>query len=292
MTDQLAGGDRRRRARRRGDPPRCRGAGPPPSRRGAASGRSADRRAGRPDLGADRRPDPPCGERPRSLRADGQSARGRDQLGHRQARAAGAERLARRPGITAGVRRRPILRPPRNRSLSPSRRSRQLSRRPRHRPRTAQPPATPAVRIPGVYTDIVGAPPPPPPAWAPAPVPARSPLSATRHETVAGPPQPTPEAAAAAAAGTGFGSGYGNIDATSPRVRRLPEAAEPEQVDPALDRARQLADAGVDRETIIGVLRLSGDRRIPYPIVEQRVRRTLSRRPGAQPSSTSREASR
>ena len=123
-------------------------------------------------------------------------------------------------------------------------------------PAAHQPPATPASA--GVYTDIVGAPPPPPPAWAPAPVPERSPLSATRHETVVGPPRPTPEAAAAAAAGADLGSGYGN-SMQHPPVPDA-EAAEPEQVTQALDRARQLVDAGVDRETIIGVLRL-GDRR-------------------------------
>jgi len=116
------------------------------------------------------------------------------------------------------------------------------------------PPETPESA--GVYTDIVGAPPPPPPAWAPAPVPARTPLSATRHEAVAGPPQPTPEAAAAAAAGAGFGGGYGNRR-QHPPVPDV-EAAEPEQVTQALDRVRQLADAGVDHETIVGVLRLWG----------------------------------
>ena len=129
-------------------------------------------------------------------------------------------------------------------------------------PAAHQPPATPASA--GVYTDIVGAPPPPPPAWAPAPVPPRSPLSATRHETVVGPPQPTPEAAAAAAAGADLGGGYGN-SMQHPPVPDA-EAAEPEQVTQALDRARQLADAGVDRETIIGVLRLWGIAD-PVPIV-------------------------
>jgi hypothetical protein len=39
-------------------------------------------------------------------------------------------------------------------------------------------------------------------------------------------------------------------------------------IDPALERARQLADAGVDRETITDVLRHSGVEN-PDPIVEQ-----------------------
>lgn len=129
------------------------------------------------------------------------------------------------------------------------------------------PPAAPGEPGPhpsGVYTDIVGAPPPPPPAWAPAPV-AGPPLG-TRHEPVTGPPQPTPEAAAAAAAGTSFGTAAGNSEARPPV--EAPESEQPEPIDPALERARQLADAGVDRETITDVLRHSGVEN-PDPIVEQ-----------------------
>jgi hypothetical protein len=129
------------------------------------------------------------------------------------------------------------------------------------------PPAAPGEPGPhpsGVYTDIVGAPPPPPPAWAPAPV-AGPPLG-TRHEPVTGPPQPTPEAAAAAAAGTGFGTAAGNSEARPPV--EAPESEQPVPIDPALERARQPADAGVDRETITDVLRHSGVEN-PDPIVEQ-----------------------
>jgi hypothetical protein len=126
------------------------------------------------------------------------------------------------------------------------------------------PPGEPGPHPSGVYTDIVGAPPPPPPAWAPAPV-AGPPLG-TRHEPVTGPPQPTPEAAAAAAAGTGFGTAAGNSEARPPV--EAPESEQPVPIDPALERARQLADAGVDRETITDVLRHSGVEN-PDPIVEQ-----------------------
>jgi hypothetical protein len=83
---------------------------------------------------------------------------------------------------------------------------------------------------------------------------------------VTGPPQPTPEAAAAAAAGTGFGTAAGNSEARPPV--EAPESEPPVPIDPALERARQLADAGVDRETITDVLRHSGVEN-PDPIVEQ-----------------------
>jgi hypothetical protein len=123
-------------------------------------------------------------------------------------------------------------------------------------------PGEPGAHPSGVYTDIVGAPPPPPPAWAPAPL-AGPPLGA-RHEPVAGPPQPTPEAAAAAAAGTGFRTVAD--DPRPPLAASGSDQAEP--VEPALERARQLAEAGVDRETITDVLRHSGVED-PNPIVEQ-----------------------
>ncbi len=74
---------------------RRRGAGPPPPRRGAAQGRSVDRERVGLISDLDRRPDPPREHRPRSLRADDQGARGRDQLGDDQARAAGSDRFAR-----------------------------------------------------------------------------------------------------------------------------------------------------------------------------------------------------
>ena len=129
------------------------------------------------------------------------------------------------------------------------------------------PPAAPGEPAPhpsGVYTDIVGAPPPPPPAWAPAPI-AGPPLG-NRHEPATGPPQPTPEAAAAAAAGTGFGAVTDNNEARPPV--EAPGSEQHEPVDPALERARQLAEAGVDRDTIADVLRHSGVEN-PDPIVEQ-----------------------
>ncbi len=81
-----------------------------------------------------------------------------------------------------------------------------------------------------------------------------------------GPPQPTPEAAAAAAAGTGFGAATDNNEARPPV--EAPGSEQPEPVDPALERARQLAEAGVDRDTIADVLRHSGVEN-PDPIVEQ-----------------------
>jgi hypothetical protein len=43
---------------------------------------------------------------------------------------------------------------------------------------------------------------------------------------------------------------------------------QPEPIDPVLERARQLAEAGVDRETVADVLRHSGVDN-PDPIVEQ-----------------------
>ena len=306
----------------------------PPPLRGAAQGGPADRRAGRPDLGADRRPDPARGERPRSLRADGRALEAAinsvtDKL--EQPALSGRFDPAGQPpepGSATTASPPPPTHPcsPRKRRLpsNPSNPPSQLnrphrrSRPPLHQPAApAQPPACATARA--CATGRAPRPPQPepavpyrrraslvrtPPASTPTssgprrrrrppglPRPWRAPPLGARHETATGPPQPTPEAAAAAAAGTDFGSSAGN----SSRIPRwtVPGGSNPprsirSRASATTRRGRRRPGDHRRRAAALGGRQPRSDRRAG-------VRRALDRGgPGgpAQPSSTSREASR